>query len=382
MQLGRGWAHNRSTMCARPRASQIPANSRLTHAQRLNSSAARVGTRSALRAGMSRNIATLTLLGCISLIPSGPFSQSRTDAPSIEPGTAEVEVEVEVEAEVLQDPRTNGVVFDGAAFGSEAMRLTGGNIGGLELENLAVEQGQFRGTTYVNGQFVKLSGKDFMFARLQVALDSFDEKNNPITRKMTIYISDVYPISADSSILAHQIQVYKEDSQQWAPYCANGGSSIPLNGAWDPHSKDALGGADLVTLACRDGALAKCTEWGYWPWATTLDCNEDGTKCEWVELGELHQACTRMLRADYCGDGTAHTVDGVAIDVFDDLDISKRVTKWPVEAEWGPDGATCLGHNFRSAPAGVKPACFASIAQLPECGLLTSDARLANGLAK
>ena len=31
----------------------------------------------------------------------------------------------------------------------------------------------------------------------------------------------------------------------------------------------------------------------------------------------LHEACVRMVRADYCGDGRSHTVDGMAIDVWD-----------------------------------------------------------------
>ena len=38
-----------------------------------------------------------------------------------------------------------------------------------------------------------------------------------------------------------------------------------------------------------------------------------------MSLASYHQACTRMARADYCGDGTSHTQDGTWIEYYDKL---------------------------------------------------------------
>ncbi len=100
---------------------------------------------------------------------------------------------------------------------------------------------------------------------------------------------------------------------------------IPLAGSWSAQSAWSSGG---LTMACVDGAIGKCVVWGYHPW-------EAGMR-------DLHQACVRMVRADYCGDGVGHTRDGTAIDVWDTKGILVRedVPGMTLEAEWGSDGAT------------------------------------------
>ena len=51
-----------------------------------------------------------------------------------------------------------------------------------------------------------------------------------------------------------------------------------------------------------------------------------------------------MKRADYCGDGNGHTKDGTWIDLYDHLSppIQMQATDWPLEAHWGPRGASCV----------------------------------------
>jgi hypothetical protein len=51
-----------------------------------------------------------------------------------------------------------------------------------------------------------------------------------------------------------------------------------------------------------------------------------------------------MIRADYCGNGTAYTVTGTLIDLYDYLDPPLNVpeTDWDLEARWTPTGALCL----------------------------------------
>ena len=51
---------------------------------------------------------------------------------------------------------------------------------------------------------------------------------------------------------------------------------------------------------------------GYRPW---------GKAQKGESLWDYHQACVRMLRADYCGNGKPHTRDGTRIELWDRLDI-------------------------------------------------------------
>ena len=87
---------------------------------------------------------------------------------------------------------------------------------------------------------------------------------------------------------------------------------------------------------CRGAVLAKCTEFGYRRWATATRCSL-GSGCSDVALAPIHQACTRMMRADYCGDGMPNTVDGHPIDIYDALGVNvEEEPKWKFEADKYP----------------------------------------------
>ena len=52
-----------------------------------------------------------------------------------------------------------------------------------------------------------------------------------------------------------------------------------------------------------------------------------------------------MARADYCGDGASHTLDGTWIDIYDGLGIQKKTLDddgMMFEASWSVNGATCV----------------------------------------
>src|SRR5690606_31401908 len=93
------------------------------------------------------------------------------------------------------------------------------------------------------------------------------------------------------------------------------------------------------TWACRGAALAKAVEWGYAPWRTAGG----------ESLQAAHQAGVRLIRADYCGNGVTHTINGNPIDVSDKWGIQEPGTDWPIEAKWGPDGAVCLNTPRRAS---------------------------------
>jgi hypothetical protein len=54
-----------------------------------------------------------------------------------------------------------------------------------------------------------------------------------------------------------------------------------------------------------------------------------------------------MVRADYCGNGRAHTKDGTAIDIYDRLRIQTRTPQsgMILEAAWSPDGAVFINRT-------------------------------------
>ena len=84
-------------------------------------------------------------------------------------------------------------------------------------------------------------------------------------------------------------------------------------------------------LGWPDGVLAKCVRWGFAPWV----------KRESADMRALHQTCTRMVRADYCGDGVPHTKEGTPINLWDTAGINVRSNTpgMAFEAAWGPHGA-------------------------------------------
>jgi hypothetical protein len=151
----------------------------------------------------------------------------------------------------------------------------------------------------------------------------------------------------------------------WQDACTDGAGNptkaVLLKGDWASPTYSKLTGAEAdlrTTWACRGAALAKCVEWGYHPEET-----RSGTP-----LANHHQACTRMVRADYCGNGDHHTENGTPIDVADSLGIQTHDSTWPIEAAWGPNGALCLngprktywGRSDALGGCGSIPSCDAN----------------------
>jgi len=169
-------------------------------------------------------------------------------------------------------------------------------------------------------------------------------------------------------------RVSYESLQGWRPLCgtdADGAErwAIPLDGRWNL-SQGVTGGGDHVaepgtfTFACENFVLAKCVRAGYRPWVRVWYWLP-GEGFQVSTLADHHQACTRLLRADYCGDGTSHTDDGIWVNMYDALGVRIDVDDWPFEAEWTPDGAACVASG--RLPETPLPACAAALAS-DACG--------------
>lgn len=129
----------------------------------------------------------------------------------------------------------------------------------------------------------------------------------------------------------------------WADLCSPDADGrrlgFPLGGTWsDTGNHRPVAGSFGIT--CTAGAIGKCVRWGYRPWAIGPDN---------ASMWDLHQACVRMVRADYCGDGVGWTEAGMPIDLFDRLGIVRPEPVVPegmhFEAAWAADGAVCVHHS-------------------------------------
>lgn len=157
--------------------------------------------------------------------------------------------------------------------------------------------------------------------------------------------------NGDSEVWNYRVD-YRDDAKgSWFSICKdqNGPThAIPVNGRWNHEQGVAGGGAKVAdpgvfTFACLGtSAIAKCvTPIGYKPWKSV-----NGTS-----LDRHHQACVRLIRADYCGDGVSHTVDGTWVNLYDGLGIQNDTENWVVEAEWDENGARCFYPLNRSNEA-------------------------------
>ncbi len=167
-------------------------------------------------------------------------------------------------------------------------------------------------------------------------------------KSVEVALCGAEPHPQDEKMVWYQVEIWNPVSSTWENPCVTTSRVLhprvlAVPGVWDASGtrKDVQG---RFTLACENGAIAKCVNWGYKPWAL-----QDGRP-----LTDLHQACTRMARADYCGDGRSHTHQNTSIDMYDSLGLLTRSTQasagWDptrasFEAAWTPEGASCLART-------------------------------------
>ncbi len=163
---------------------------------------------------------------------------------------------------------------------------------------------------------------------------------DPTGKLLNVRIDSVEPDpeDPDGEVVLYGLSQQDPESGAWHNLCRPDRDGVakgfPLKGTWTS-AGDHLPSGPGFSLTCTSGALGKCVRMGYKPWATA----GSGTS-----LWAFHEACTRMVRADYCGDGESHTREGILINVFDRLGIQVVDTELDTtfEAGWGPGGAVCV----------------------------------------
>jgi hypothetical protein len=205
---------------------------------------------------------------------------------------------------------------------------------GARIEGTPVSQLRLEGTRLVgNVGSSERSGYDFEDASFIGNLGD----GTPIP----LQVQAIQPgPDGNTDLLEYWVEFLGSDDQ-WHPACRDytGAAvwAIPLAGRWDYSIGTSTGGAriddpDAFTFACMGGAIAKCTLFGYRPW----------TEVSGTSLAPYHQACTRLLRADFCGTGTPHTQNGNRVNLYDPLGIQQDTEHWVFEANWDEHGARCI----------------------------------------
>jgi len=264
----------------------------------------------------------------------------------------------------------NGMFLNGLDW--NGMFLNGLDWNGLELNGSLLTGVEVRGTSLEGllADGTAVSGEGFIGAEFDVHL------SNEISVRLRIDNIRRHPDPKHEDVLLYSISATGNNGERVSICHSADGSPVEATvvaGRWDLATGTKISSSPkYASFACIGvGAIAKCVIMGYKPWRTVGG----------VSLEDSHQACTRMVRADYCGDGTPHTVNGTPIDVYDGIGVQAPDTNWPVDAEWGPNGALCVSHPRSAYPEEPAPACVAERGlRRADCGRVTDGSFLYGGL--
>jgi hypothetical protein len=227
----------------------------------------------------------------------------------------------------------NGVNINGTGLAATlaAVQLAGVTLPGGELSSAWLDGSMIRGT--LNGLSVSGLGMD-------------EAEFNGIRGDGTgvrVKIDSVTAPPSGNDVWRYNVAYQKEDGN-WAPICPGSGVlSVAVSGRWNYQFGTPGGGSkqadsSVFTFGCAGAAVEKCVTMGYRPWASH----------QGVNLDAHHQACVRLIRADYCGEGVTFTTNGRTINLYDALGIQTDDRLWVIDAEWDTTGARCVSALSRS----------------------------------
>jgi hypothetical protein len=181
-----------------------------------------------------------------------------------------------------------------------------------------------------------LSGSDLTGATLTLA------QPNAAPLRVLVESVEPDPLDPNHEMLLYHFLAVDAGTGQTRELCGPDSRgerwAFPLRGQWDVEGRHQS--YEGYTLTCADGAQGKCVRFGYKPWKTLPNG---------VRLDAYHQACIRLVRADYCG-GHATTKDGTLIDAYDKIGIqapdpNPHAAGVRFEAAWNTGGAVCVAHT-------------------------------------
>jgi ADYC domain/Pentapeptide repeats (8 copies) len=247
----------------------------------------------------------------------------------------------------------NGVSLNGVSL--NGVSLNGVSLNGVSLNGVSLNGVSLNGTT-LTGKTA--AGVTTTGATAGSQLNS--TLSNGATLKLRIDSAATLP-APNADVWSYGVSYFADGG--WMPLCGTGVGALAVAGSWDTRAGVVGGGAYTAsttsfTFACRAMTIAKCVELGY---KTTL--------------GRTPQllSCVRMLRGDYCGNGSTWTVTGNQVNLYDGIGVQADTQAWDVEAEWTANGARCISasRDTRFASSGLgRPPCVKdlSVPSTTTCG--------------
>jgi hypothetical protein len=266
--------------------------------------------------------------------------------PAPETGTVE-QAGMNMQGMNMQGMNMQGVTMQGMSM--LGFQFDGATLSGAPLGHLRIDRGEL----VADSGATTLRGTALVGAQLTAQVRNL-EASPPAIALATYRIAAIaaeqaqYDPTRTGHSFVYTLEQWVDDAGAWQTACpadADGRSiAIPLAAVWDEHG-DRSTPAGMFTFGCTTGVIAKCYRWGYRPWVTGYG-----------DLVAMHQTCTRLARADYCGVGVPHTRNGTTINVWDTLPSPGPIQRHggllglpPLgmlfEAGWNTQGAVCLSHS-------------------------------------
>jgi ADYC domain len=248
----------------------------------------------------------------------------------------------------------NGVSMNGVSMNGVSMNgvsVNGVSMNGISMNGVSMNGVSLNGVS-MNG--ISMNGTDFIGAHFTASMSNGGS--------LDLRIDDIDPLAGtNDDVLAYEVNVATDGG--WTSLCgyeADGSArrALAVPGTWDLATGAWSDTGNTFSFACRAASIAKCVELGYKTW--------DG-------FGDHQHACVRMLRADYCGDGNPHTVNGTPINIYDNAGVQTDTESWNIDGEWTADGSLCF-NNYRGSS--TMPSCSQKYST--SCGTFANGALLIN----
>jgi len=269
------------------------------------------------------------------------------------------------EATPAADPSDSTLTKAQTSLFAQGMRMQGMRMQGIRMQGMTMQGIRLSGATLSNkewqlqvskGEVVASSaGSAALRGSSLVGMHVFADVHNlavapPLAdvaeyRITAIQSEDVtYDPTLTGNTYLYTLEQYVPETGTWALACPTDtdgrSAAIALSAVWDD-SGARIESTAQFTFGCTIGVIAKCYRWGYRPWLPGYG-----------DLASVHETCTRMARADYCGNGTPHTQDGTLINIWDTLpppgpiqSNEGKVKGMKFEAGWDAGGAVCLSRT-------------------------------------
>jgi hypothetical protein len=261
----------------------------------------------------------------------------------VETSTAEQAGE-NLQGENLQGENLQGENLQGMSM--QGIRLTGATLSGVALTRVQIDRGELvaqRGSD-------TLRGTQLVGARFRADVRGTAPPASAVIEYRIAAIEPElgrYDLTRSGHTFLYTLEQWASDTGTWQTACPadadNRNVAIPVAAVWNEHG-DRKESTTQFTFGCTTGVIAKCYRWGYRPWVSGYG-----------DLVAMHQTCTRLARADYCGNGRPNTHDGTKVNVWDTLPppgpIQRHGVLPPIgfppvpmtfEAGWNTGGAVCL----------------------------------------